>query len=62
MMRKLKIPKARRSHKFSPNNEEVWGLFAVADCARDKLIVALMYQNGPAPVDVSLLCCGDYPT
>ncbi len=62
MMRKLKIPKARRSHKFSPNNEEVRGLFAVADCARDKLVVALMYQNGPLPVDVSLLCCGDYPS
>jgi hypothetical protein len=26
------------------------------------LIVALMYQNGQAPVDVSLLCCGDYPS
>ena len=61
MMRKLKISKARRKHKFSPNNEEVRSLFAVADCARDKLIVALMYQNGPAPIDVSLLCCGDYP-
>ena len=61
MMRKLKISKARRTHKFSPNNEEARSLFAVADCARDKLIVALMYQNGPAPIDVSLLCCGDYP-
>jgi len=62
IMRKLKIPKARRSHKYSPNNEVVRGLFALADSARDKLIVALMYQNGPSPVDVSLLRCGDYPS
>jgi integrase len=62
MMRKLKIPKARRSLKYSPNNEVVRDLFAAADSARDKLIVALMYQNGPSPVDVSLLRCGDYPS
>ena len=61
-MRKLKIPKARCTHKYSPNNEVVRGLFVVADSARDKLIVALMYQNGPSLVDVSLLCCGDYPS
>ena len=36
-------------------------MVAKADCARDRLIVALMYQNGPAPVDVAELCVGDYP-
>src|ERR1035437_8619583 len=62
VMRKMKIPKARRKHKFSPNNEQVRLLVAKADSARDKLIVAIMYQNGPAPIDISLLCCGDYPS
>ncbi|MGA2522940.1 MAG: hypothetical protein ABSF65_02160 [Candidatus Bathyarchaeia archaeon] len=62
VMRKMKIPKSRRKHKFSPNNEQVRSIFGVADSARDRLIVALMYQNGPAPVDVSLLCCCDYPS
>ena len=57
----MKIPKARKTRKYSPSNEEVRMLFNKADCARDKLIIALMYQNGPAPVDVSLLKCGDYP-
>jgi site-specific recombinase XerD len=60
-MGRLKIPKGRKRRKYSPSNEEVRLLFNKADCARDKLIVALMYQNGPAPVDASLLCCGDYP-
>jgi site-specific recombinase XerD len=57
----LKIPKGRKRRKYSPSNEEVRLLFSKADCARDKLIVALMYQNGPTPIDVSALCCGDYP-
>ena len=30
-------------------------LYTIADGSRDRLIVALMYQNGLAPVDVSLL-------
>ena len=51
----LKIPKARKRRKYSPSNEEVHMLFNKADCARDKLVIALMYQNGPAPIDVSLL-------
>jgi integrase len=58
---KLKISKARKHRKYSPSNEEVRLLIGKADCARDRLIVALMFQNGPAPIDVSLLCCEDYP-
>lgn len=58
---RLKLSKARKTRKYSPSNDDVRLLVGKADCARDKLIVALMYQNGPAPVDASLLCCGDYP-
>jgi integrase len=60
-LKKLKYPKARKTRKYSPCNDDVRKLFAVADCARDKLIVALMYEHGPAPVDVAALNIGDYP-
>jgi hypothetical protein len=60
-MGRLRISKARKHRKYSPSNEEVRIIFGKADSARDRLVVALMYQNGPAPIDVSLLCCGDYP-
>lgn len=60
-MPRMKIPKARRRKKYSPSNEEVRQLFNIADSARDKLIIALMYQHGPAPKDVCSLTCGDYP-
>lgn len=62
VMRKLKLPKARRTEKFSPNNLQVRNLFGSADSARDKLIIALMYHHGPTPVDVSKLCGGEYPS
>jgi len=61
-MRRLKLPKARKVQKYSPTNEELRHLYTVADGSRDRLIVALMYQNGLAPVDVSLLNVGDLPT
>lgn len=61
-MRRLKLPKARKVQKYSPTNEEVRHLHTIADNSRDRLIVALMYQNGLAPVDVSLLNAGDLPT
>jgi len=60
-MRRLKLPKARKVKKYSPTNEEVRHLYTIADNSRDRLIVALMYQNGLAPVDVSLLNAGDLP-
>ncbi len=60
-LKNLKYPKARKNRKYSPSNEDVRKLFTVADCARDKLIVSLMYQNGPVPVDVAGLNIGDYP-
>jgi integrase len=60
-MRRLKLPKARKVQKYSPSNEEVRHLCTIADSSRDKLIIALMYQNGLSPVDVSLLKVGDLP-
>jgi integrase len=60
-MRRLKLPKARKVQKYSPTNEELRHLYTIADSSRDRLIVALMYQNGLAPVDVSLLNVGDLP-
>jgi integrase len=60
-MPRLRISKVRRTKKYSPSVEEVRQIFSKADCARDKLITALMAHNGPTPIDVSLLCVGDYP-
>ena len=60
-MRRLKLPKARKVQKYSPSNEELRHLYTIADCSRDRLIVALMYQNGLAPIDVSCLNVGDLP-
>lgn len=58
---RLRIPKARVTQKYSPDNMEARQLYAVADCSRDRLILTLMYQHGPAPIDVSELCCSDLP-
>jgi len=61
-MRRLKLPKVRKVQKYSPTNEELRHLYTIADSSRDRLIIALMYQNGLAPVDVSLLNVGDLPS
>jgi integrase len=60
-MRRLKLPKARKVQKYSPSNEEIRHLYTLADSSRDKLILALMYQNGLSPVDVSNLKVSDLP-
>jgi integrase len=60
--KKPKIPKARKNEKYTATNEEVRHIYSIADSARDRLIIALMYQNGPAPVDVSAINVGDLPT
>jgi len=60
-MRRLKLPKARKVQKYSPTNEELRHLYTIADNSRDRLIVAVMYHNGLAPVDVSCLNVGDLP-
>jgi integrase len=60
-MRSLKIPKARKKRKYSPSNDDVRLLYSLADSCRDRLIVTLMYQCGPAPIDVAALNVGDLP-
>jgi len=60
-MRRLKLPKARKVQKYSPTNEELRHLYTMTDGSRDRLIIALMYQNGLAPIDVSCLNVGDLP-
>lgn len=60
-MRRLKLPKARKVQKYSPTNEEIRHLYTIADSSRERLIIALMYQNGLSPIDVSLLNVGDLP-
>jgi integrase len=60
-LHKLHISKARKHKKYSPSNSEVKQLLQKADCARDKLIIILMYQNGPSPVDVAALYTNDLP-
>jgi integrase len=60
-MGNLRIPKARRYSKFSPENNQVREMISHAEGARDRLIVTLMYQCGAAPVDVSELQRVDLP-
>ena len=61
-MRRLKLPKVRKVQKYSPTNEELRHLYMIADCSRDRLIIALMYHNGLSPIDVSCLNVGDLPS
>lgn len=59
---RLRLPKARKYRKFSPENKDVRILYNWAESARDKFIIAVMFQNGFSPVDVAALQIGDYPT
>ena len=60
-MRRLKLPKARKIQKYSPSLEEIRLLYTHAQNYRDRLIVALMFQNGLSPVDVSEIKVGNLP-
>jgi integrase len=57
----INYPKTRKVKKYSPTNEEVRHLYTAADNSRNRLIIALMYQNGPDPVDIASLTCSDIP-
>lgn len=57
----LKYPKARKKRKYSPSVEDVRLLNSHVDNVRDHFIVAVAFQNGALPVDVSSLNIGDYP-
>jgi integrase len=60
-VKRINYPKTRRVKKYSPTNEEVRHLYGVADNSRDRLIIALMYECGPVPIDMAGLCCDDIP-
>jgi len=60
-IKRINYPKTRKVKKYSPTNEEVRHMFNVADNSRNRLIIALMYQLGPDPVDIASLTCGDLP-
>jgi len=57
----MKYNQKRKVAKYSPDNTLMRQLYSFADCARDRLIVALAYQNGLAPVDVASIICGEIP-
>jgi integrase len=57
----LKLSKGGRKKKYSPSQADVQRLVGFADCARDRLIVALGFQHGLLPVDMTLLRIGEYP-
>ncbi|MDR0470708.1 MAG: hypothetical protein LBH79_03135 [Nitrososphaerota archaeon] len=57
----MKYNQKRKVPKYSPDNTLMRQLYSFADCARDRLIIALAYQNGLAPVDVASIICGEIP-
>lgn len=57
---RLRLPKARKTIKFSPDNAQVRELLSFAD-QRGRLIVTLFAHTGAAPVDISELKRGDLP-
>ncbi len=58
---RMRLPKARRHKKFSPDVEVMRVLHGRADSARDKFIVSVSFQNGFAPVDCAALERDSYP-
>jgi site-specific recombinase XerD len=57
----LKIGKGRKKKKYSPSQEDVRKLYSYADCARDRLVIGLVFHHGLLPVDIANLKIGDYP-
>jgi len=49
----MKYNKARKVDKYSPDNIVCREIYSFCDSARDRLIFALAYQNGLAPVDIA---------
>lgn len=58
---RLRIPKARKTVKYSPVNNEVRLMLSKADSRRDRLVCILAYHTGAAPIDLSELCRGELP-
>jgi len=49
----MKYNKERKTAKYSPDNAMCREIYSFADCARDRLIVALGCQNGLSPKDTA---------
>ncbi|MDR1993149.1 MAG: hypothetical protein LBQ98_06625, partial [Nitrososphaerota archaeon] len=58
----MKYNKARKVEKYSPDNSICRELYSFADNCRDKLIVALAYQCGLAPIDIINIDCHKIPS
>jgi integrase len=50
---RMTYSKARKNKKYSPEQDECKEIYGFCESSRDRLIFALMYQNGLAPVDVA---------
>ncbi|MDR0471555.1 MAG: hypothetical protein LBH79_07540 [Nitrososphaerota archaeon] len=59
---KMVYNKARKVEKYSPDNLVCREIYSFCDSARDRLIFALAYQNGLAPVDIAGIKCAKLPT
>jgi len=58
----MKYNEKRKTPKYSPKNEVCREIYSFADSARDRLIVALAFQNGLAPVDIAENDYSNFPT
>jgi len=58
----MKYNEKRKMPKYSPKIEVCREIYSFADSARDRLIVALAYQNGIAPVDIAENDYSNFPT
>jgi len=58
----LKYNEKRKEDKYSPDNAMCREIYSFCDSARDRLIVALAFQNGLAPVDIAENDYSNFPT
>jgi integrase len=57
---KLPKPKGKANRKNVPNTDFVRKLYRLADSARDRGIISILFQSGLAPIDVSKLTIADF--
>jgi len=58
----MKYSKARKVEKYSPDNAMCREIYSFCESPRDRLIVALAFQNGLAPVDIAENDYSNFPT
>ena len=57
---KLPKPKGKANRKNVPDTDFVRKLYRLADSARDRGIISILFQSGLAPIDVSKLTIADF--